>query len=140
MPLWYGLHCDNQQIRQAQDSVQDVVDELVSTKTLENARYDLSDQADKLNIILISLDALRYDVTGLNGGESATPNLLQFANESVVFLNSTSAAPWTLPSHMSVWTARWPSIHQVTNKLKLLASEQMVEIRYLLVSKPIQTY
>ena len=25
-----------------------VVEELVSTKTLENARYDLSDQADKL--------------------------------------------------------------------------------------------
>lgn len=114
-----------------------VVEELVSTKTLENARYDLSDQADKLNIILISLDALRYDVTGLNGGESATPNLLQFANESVVFHNSTSAAPWTLPSHMSVWTARWPSIHQVTNKLKLLASEQMVENS---LSVGIQTY
>ena len=66
-------------------------------------------------------------MTGLDGGDSATPNLLQFASECVVFHNSTSAAPWTLPSHMSVWTGRWPSIHQVTNKLRLLTSEQMVE-------------
>ena len=101
--------------------------ELVATSTMEKTSYDLSDRASKLNIIFISMDALRYDVTGLDGGESATRNLQIFAEESVVFHNATSAAPWTLPSHMSVWTARWPSIHQVTNKLKLLASNQMVE-------------
>ena len=114
-----------------------VVEDLVSTETLETSRYDLSDRADELNVILISLDALRYDVTGLDGNVSHTPNLLQFADEAVVFHNSTTAAPWTLPSHMSVWTARWPSIHQVTNKLKLLASEQMVENS---LSAGIQTY
>ena len=86
---------------------------LVSTKTLENARYDLSDQADKLNIILISLDALRYDVTGLNGGESATPNLLQFANESVVFHKFTSA-PWTLPSYVCLDSTM--ALHSSSNK------------------------
>lgn len=116
---------------------QSVVEDLVSTETLETSRYDLSDRADQLNVILISLDALRYDVTGLDGGVSHTPNLLQFADEAVVFHNASSAAPWTLPSHMSVWTARWPSIHQVTNKLKLLASEQMVENS---LSAGIQTY
>ena len=119
------------------EQLSDVVDDLVATKTLEAARYDLSDRGKDLNVILISLDALRYDVTGLDGGASSTPNLLQFASESVVFHNSTAAAPWTLPSHMSVWTARWPSIHQVTNKLKLLASEQMVENS---LSVGIQTY
>ena len=128
--MWVVFRQSNQQESQKNTSsqqVSDVVDDLVSTKTLENARYDLSDQAKNLNVIVISLDALRYDVTGLDGQNSATPNLLEFASECVVFHNSTSAAPWTLPSHMSVWTGRWPSIHQVTNKLRLLASEQMVE-------------
>ena len=101
--------------------------ELVSTSTLEEGRYDLSGQADQMNIILISLDALRYDYTGLSGVQGLTRHLDQFAEEATVFHDTTSVAPWTLPSHMSVWTARWPSIHQVTNKLKLLASEQMVE-------------
>ncbi len=115
----------------------EVVEELVSTPTLEENRYDLSDRSSELNVILISMDALRYDVTGLDGGKSVATNLLGFASESVVFHQATSAAPWTLPSHMSIWTGRWPSIHQVTNKLKLLASQQMVENS---LSLGIQTY
>ena len=120
--LWILIRSDDTTEQQSS-----VVQELVSTSTMEETSYDLSDRASTLNIIFISMDALRYDVTGLDGGESATRNLQSFAEESVVFHNATSAAPWTLPSHMSVWTARWPSIHQVTNKLKLLASNQMVE-------------
>ncbi|MEC7987729.1 MAG: sulfatase [Myxococcota bacterium] len=120
--FWLLLRSDEQEENQVS-----AVQELVSTPTMEKSSYDLSDRAESLNVILISMDALRYDVTGLDGGKSATRNLQSFANEAVVFHNATSAAPWTLPSHMSVWTARWPSIHQVTNKLKLLASNQMVE-------------
>lgn len=109
------------------EDISNVVEDLVSTETMEKTKYDLSDRAEKLNVVVISLDALRYDVTGLDGSQSATRNLRDFAEEAVVFHSATSASPWTLPSHMSMWTARWPSIHQVTNKLKLLASEQMVE-------------
>ncbi len=98
----------------------DLGEALVADNTMEEARYDLSDRADQLNVILISLDALRYDRTGL-AGTSLTPNLDQLAEESVVFHDAVSAAPWTLPSHMAVWTGRWPSIHGVTNKLKPLA-------------------
>ncbi len=117
-------------VRQPSEEPEDlatITNQLVSTSTMEGNRYDLSDQADQMNIILISLDALRYDYTGLSGKGSDTRNLDEFAREATVFHNTTSAAPWTLPSHMSVWTGRWPSVHQVTNKLKLLASEQMVE-------------
>ena len=101
---------------------------LVSTTTFEEARYDLKDRQDELNIIVISLDALRYDRTGFGGNpDGLTRNLDQFAEEAVVFHDVVSAAPWTLPSHMSMWTARWPSVHGVTNKLKLLSQDQMVE-------------
>jgi len=109
------------------DSLGDAVSPLVATSTLEGARYDLSNRADELNVILISMDALRYDMTGLGGnGQSVTPNLDQFATESVVFHDAVANAPWTLPSHMSVWTGRWPSVHGVTNKLRLLSQDQMV--------------
>jgi choline-sulfatase len=104
-----------------------VASALMSDKTMEKARYDLEDQADKLNVILISMDALRYDRTGVSGNTSGlTPNLDAFAEEAVVFRDATAAASWTLPSHMSVFTGRWPSVHGVTNKLRLLSQDQMV--------------
>ena len=99
------------------DSLGEAVSPLVSTSTLEGARYHLSDRVDELNIILISLDALRYDMTGIGGSKRGlTPNLDQFATESVVFHDAVASAPWTLPSHMSVWTGRWPSVHGVTEQ------------------------
>ncbi len=108
----------------------DVLEPLVDDSTMSAARYDLADRANELNIVVISMDALRYDRTGLSGNPEVpglTPNLDQFANEAIVFHNAFSAAPWTLPSHMSMWTARWPSIHRVTNKLSLLGAETMSE-------------
>lgn len=112
----------------AKADLSDVLEPLVDDATMAAARYDLSDRRDELNIVLISMDALRYDRTGFGGNEDGlTPNLDQLAQESVVFHAATTAASWTLPSHMSMWTARWPSIHRVTNKLSLLGADKMAE-------------
>ncbi len=108
-----------------------VLETLVDDPTMETTRYDLSDRSP--NLIVISLDALRADRLG----SGATPNLDAFAEEAVVFEEAMTAAPWTLPSHMSVWTGRWPSVHGVTNKLRLLAQDQMVET---VLSTGIQTF
>ncbi len=103
------------------------VEQALTDNTMAGTRYDLRDRAKELNILLISMDALRFDRTGLSGNtQGLTPNLDAFAREAVVFHNAVASASWTLPSHMSVWTARWPSVHGVTNKLKLLSQEQMV--------------
>jgi arylsulfatase A-like enzyme len=119
-------------------AIADRVAPLFEDNTMASARYDLSEQADTLNIVLISMDALRWDRTGVSGNKDGlTPNLDQFAEEAVVFHDATSAAPWTLPSHMSVWTGRWPSVHQVTNKLRPLSGGQMVETS---LSVGIETY
>lgn len=100
---------------------------LMADATMEQARWDLSDRAGELNIVLVSMDALRYDHTGLSGDtRGLTPNLDAFAQEAVVFHDTVAAASWTLPSHMAVWTGRWPSVHGVTNKLRLLSQDQMV--------------
>ncbi len=114
------------------------IEDLLEDNTMEAARYDLSDQASKLNIILISMDALRFDTTGIGGSRAGvTPNLDAFAEEAVIFHDATASAPWTLPSHMSVWTGRWPSVHQVTNKLSPLSGGKMVETS---LSGGIETY
>jgi len=119
-------------------ALDEVVADLAEDNTMAAARYDLTDRAGELNLILISLDALRWDRTGVAGNpDGLTPNLDAFAEEAVVFTDATSAAPWTLPSHMSVWTGRWPSVHGVTNKLKLLGSDQMAETA---LSPGIETY
>jgi choline-sulfatase len=102
-----------------------VLEPLVDDPTMQTTRYDLSGGpgAKGHNVILVSLDALRADRLGTG----LTPNLDAFADESVVFNDVMSTAPWTLPAHMSVWTGRWPTVHGVTNKLRLLARDQMVE-------------
>jgi arylsulfatase A-like enzyme len=72
-----------------------------------------------LNVIVISLDAVRYDRTGLGPAPTSfTPNLDRFARDAVVFHQAASAAPWTVPSHMAMWTGRWPTRHGLVNKLR----------------------
>lgn len=108
---------------------------LVADPTMESSRFELDPD---LNLILISMDALRGDRAGPGvDGRSNTPNLDAFAQEAIEFTEVTSASSWTLPSHMSIWTARWPSVHGVTNKFKLLGSDQMVEAQ---LSPGIETF
>lgn len=88
--------------------------------------YDLSSKAANTNVILISVDCLRYDHTGLDPkNHEATPHLVEFAKSAVVFRNAQSAASWTVPSHMSIWTARFPTHHGLINKLAIGADGKM---------------
>jgi hypothetical protein len=119
-------------------SCQGAWDALTEDGTMASTRFDFSDQADEMNVIFISMDALRWDRTGLSGNEDGlTPNIDAFAESAVVFHNATSAAPWTLPSHMAVWTGRWPSVHEVTNKMEPTAGGTMIDSS---LSKGITTY
>ncbi|MGH7562073.1 MAG: sulfatase, partial [Gemmatimonadales bacterium] len=60
------------------------------------------------NVLLIILDTVRAIELGLYGGPSPSisPNLDGFAAEGVVFDKAFSAAPWTGPSHASIFTGR----------------------------------
>ncbi len=64
------------------------------------------------NVILISLDALRRDYLGIyNGKKDFTPNIDKFAEDSVIFENAYSQAPWTIPSHLSILSGLNPTSH-----------------------------
>lgn len=107
-------------------------------KAAAPAVYDLAARAKDLNVILISMDALRYDRTGLDGNtDGLTPNLDAFAKEAYVFHETTAAAPWTVPSHMAVWTGRWPTHHGVVNKLAPGPDGQLVDAK---LADGIETY
>lgn len=61
------------------------------------------------NVLLIVLDTVRADAMTLYGAaRDTTPNLNRLAAEGVVFEQARSTAPWTLPSHASLFTGRWP--------------------------------
>lgn len=64
------------------------------------------------DVILISIDTLRYDHLGLYGYDVPTsPALDAFANESVVFTQAISQGPSTLVSHASMFTSQIPAHH-----------------------------
>ena len=65
------------------------------------------------SVILVVVDTLRADHLGLYGYERPTsPTLDTWAAEGRVFENAFAPAPWTLPSFASIYTGRWPLIHQ----------------------------
>src|SRR5262249_16533674 len=51
-----------------------------------------------------------------------TPNLARLARRGVVFERARSAAPWTFPSHASMFTGRWPHELRVGNDRPLDAT------------------
>jgi arylsulfatase A-like enzyme len=61
------------------------------------------------NILLIILDTVRASSLSLYGYERRTsPALERFASRGVTFDLAVSTSPWTLPSHASLFTGRWP--------------------------------
>jgi arylsulfatase A-like enzyme len=62
-----------------------------------------STQSGARNVVLIFLDTLRYDTSGVAAGlANRAPNLGAFSSRGVVFENAISPAPWTVPSHLSI--------------------------------------
>ncbi len=64
------------------------------------------------NLLWIVVDTLRADRMSLYGYERpTTPNLEAWARAGITFDMARSTAPWTLPSHISMFTGLWPSEH-----------------------------
>jgi arylsulfatase A-like enzyme len=61
------------------------------------------------NVLFIVMDTVRADATSLNGSaRDTTPNLAALAAQGARFEQANATAPWTLPSHASMFTGRWP--------------------------------
>jgi arylsulfatase A-like enzyme len=65
------------------------------------------------NVLLLILDTVRAQSTSLYGyARRTTPRLDALADSGVRFEHAYSTAPWTLPSHASMFTGRYP--HEIS--------------------------
>jgi len=70
------------------------------------------------NVLLITLDTVRAANMSLyEYSRPTTPHLEQLAKTGVVFERALSTSSWTLPSHASMFTGRWP--HELSADLKV---------------------
>ncbi len=68
------------------------------------------------DVLFVVLDSLRKDHVSTYGyHRKTTPNLDRFADGGTVFENAYVPAPWTLPSHCSMFTGLVPTEHGITN-------------------------
>ena len=66
-------------------------------------------RAGASNVVLIVLDTVRADHLSLYGyGRETTPGSRRLADRGILFDFARSVASWTLPSHASMFTGRWP--------------------------------
>src|SRR5437870_476980 len=64
---------------------------------------------ERPNVVLISLDTTRPDHLSCYGyGKPTSPNLDRLAARGLRFANARAQAPWTLPSHMALFTSMLP--------------------------------
>ena len=64
---------------------------------------------DSPNVLLVVMDTVRADHLSVYGYERpTTPVLERLARRGIRFDNARATAPWTLPSHASFFSGRWP--------------------------------
>ena len=69
------------------------------------------------NVLFVVMDTVRKDHLSCYGYErETTPGLDAFAEEAAVFEQAVAPAPWTLPSHASMFTGRYPGEHNATQE------------------------
>ena len=102
----------------------------VSCRVSDTSR---STPAATRDVILITIDTLRADRVGADGGTAGvTPALDAFARDGAVFLDATAHAPLTLPSHSSILTGRYPASHGVHDNSGFALSESVPTLASLL--------
>ena len=66
------------------------------------------------NVVVVLVDTLRADHLSCYGyRQLATPNIDRNAEQGVLFENAFSTTSWTLPSHVSLLTGRYPFEHGI---------------------------
>ena len=91
---------------------------VVAERRMAHARS--SPAAGAPNVLLLILDTVRAANLSLyHYPRSTTPELERFAQGATVFERAFAAAPWTLPSHASIFTGEWESRLQVDDRHRL---------------------
>ncbi|MFB6202305.1 MAG: sulfatase [Halorhabdus sp.] len=85
----------------------------------------MSDDASPENVLFVVLDTVRKDHLSVYGHDrETTPNLAEFAEQARVYEEAVAPAPWTVPSHGSMFTGQYPSQHGATQENPYLEGER----------------
>ncbi len=97
---------------------------------------DLSAKREGPNIILFSIDAIRWDHLSHYGYSIKTsPNLDMLAQRSTVFKNAYCTSPSTLPSHASLMTGLYVGQHHVGRKTRGIRRLERIPERFLTLAE-----
>lgn len=78
----------------------------------------------KPNILFIVLDTHRVERMSFYGyGKDTTPHMGEFAEGATVFDWAIAPAPWTVPSHASMFTGLYPTVHQTTQSFTAIPDD-----------------
>jgi len=81
--------------------------------------------AGRTNVVFLVLDSLRTDrVSAYNDDVDFTEHIDELAASSVVFDEAVAQAPWTLPSHASMFTGQYPWDHGITQARSYATGEE----------------
>ena len=70
-------------------------------------------------MLFLVVDTVRWDHTSFGGyGRLTTPRLEMFARRATVYQRAYASAPWTLPSHASMFTGQFSFQHGVEARLQ----------------------
>ncbi len=76
--------------------------------------FSYASNTKELNIILITIDSLRYDHLGCYGYKhDISPAIDKLAQDGVLFAQAISTASWTCPALCSLLTSMYPSTNQI---------------------------
>ncbi len=79
---------------------------------------------DAPDVVLVVLDTVRADHVGVYGySRDTSPHLDALASEGALYLDATAPATWSLPSHASLFTGRFPSGHQAHQEHRFLTDD-----------------
>ena len=75
-----------------------------------DTRVEIAQRSDR-NVLLVTVDTLRADALGTDGGPARTPHLDRLADAGIRFSFAHAHAVVTLPAHASILTGRYPYEH-----------------------------
>ena len=90
---------------------------------------DIASAAPPKNVVLITIDTIRADHLRCYGYKNIeTPRIDALAQQGVLFENTFSPVPLTLPSHTSILTGTYPPFHGIRNNGSYALSDSMITL------------
>ncbi len=91
--------------------------------------FFLPGQGQKQNILLITIDTIRFDRISLHNKKFVkTPNIDKLGEESIVFTRAFAHTPLTLPSHANILTGMTPLYHGISDNNRFRLDDKFLTI------------